>query len=122
MRSIVSRVLITFVVFLSLAHASAQQPAKSVLWTDPGDISAKNLFDGPGGKSGRPQPPFKFDKQLAQGTSPKFDVTDGSGEKWRVKLGPEAHAEPVASRLLWAVGYFANENYFEDEIRVEGII
>ena len=28
------------------------------LWRDPGDISAKNLFYGDGGKDGQPVPPF----------------------------------------------------------------
>ena len=124
MRSIHSRVLIVVLLLLA-APALAKSPGKetkAVLWVDPGDIRAKDLFAGPGGKRGAPHPPYKFKKQLATGNSPKFDVTDADGEKWRVKLGPEAHAEPVASRLLWAVGYFANENYFEDEIEVAGII
>ncbi|MBI4906214.1 MAG: hypothetical protein HY820_21445 [Acidobacteria bacterium] len=32
--------------------------------------------------------------------------------KWKVKLGAEARPETVATRLVWAVGYFANEVYF----------
>jgi hypothetical protein len=121
-----TRVFIVGLVFLlAVVPAPAQKTGKStqvVLWSDPGDIRAKDLLDGPGGKQGRPRPPFKFKKQLATGNSPKFDVTDAAGEEWRVKLGPEAHAEPVAARLLWAVGYFANENYFEDQIQVDDII
>ena len=35
--------------------------------------------------------------------------------KWRVKLGVEARPETVASRLVWAVGYYANEDYFLPE-------
>lgn len=125
MRSERSRALIAFLFMLAVAQAAAQTPANSatpLLWSNPGDIRSKDLFAGPGAENGRPKPPFKFDKQLATGNSPKFDITDANGEKWRVKLGPEAHAEPVAARLLWAVGYFTNENYFADQIRVEGII
>jgi hypothetical protein len=53
-----------------------------------------------------------------QGTNPKFDVRDSAGVKWRVKLGSEAQPEVVASRLLWAVGYSANQNYFLPRLHV----
>lgn len=130
MRTKHARVLIIAVALLfALPFATAQEAAKhhaksgtALVWSDPGDIRAKDLFYGPGGKDGQPKPPFRFDKQIGHGTSPKFDVKDANGEKWRVKLGPEAHAEPVASRLLWAVGYFANDNYFADQIQVKEMI
>jgi hypothetical protein len=35
-----------------------------------------------------------------------------------VKLGSEARPETVASGLLWAVGYFANEDYFVPVLHV----
>jgi hypothetical protein len=41
--------------------------------------------------------------------------------KWRVKLGSEAQPEVVASRLLWAVGYSANQNYFLPLLHVENM-
>ena len=92
--------------------------SQPVLWRDPGDIGARDLFWGPGGKQDEPQPPFKFLKEDLNGHNPKFDVEDARGTKWRVKLGKEAQPEIVASRLLWAIGYFANENYFVTQLRV----
>jgi hypothetical protein len=53
------------------------------------------------------------------GTNPKFDVVDQDGVGWRVKMGPESRPETVASRLVWAVGYFANEDYFMPVLHVE---
>jgi hypothetical protein len=41
--------------------------------------------------------------------------------KWRVKLGVEAQPETVATRLVWSVGYFANEDYFLADFRAEGM-
>jgi len=41
--------------------------------------------------------------------------------KWRVKLGVEARPETVASRLVWAVGYYANEDYFLLDLHVENM-
>jgi hypothetical protein len=94
-------------------HQARTGPAgDAVLWTDPGDIHSRNLFWGPGGEQNRPQPPAEFLEEDRHGTNPKFDVRDSAGIKWRAKLGPEARPEVVASRLLWAVGYSANENYF----------
>ncbi|MGI9066232.1 MAG: hypothetical protein ACR2HX_07505 [Pyrinomonadaceae bacterium] len=38
-----------------------------------------------------------------------------------MKLGEEAQAETVATRLVWSVGYFAEEAYYFDEVRIEGL-
>jgi len=89
------------------------------LWTDPGDIRARNLYWGPGGQQHEPQPPTEFIAEDMAGTSPKFDVRDSAGKKWKAKLGLEAQPETVASRLLWAVGYTANFNYFFPHLRVD---
>jgi hypothetical protein len=52
---------------------------------------------------------------------PKFDVKDARGVTWRVKLGPEAQAETAASRLVWAVGYNAEESYYLERARIDGM-
>lgn len=56
-----------------------------------------------------------------EGTNPKFIVKDSNGSKWKVKLGSEARSETTATRLIWAVGYFADEDYFIPEISVRGM-
>src|ERR1700747_2127692 len=84
----------------------------AVLWSNPTDITSRNLFYGPGGKDHQPRGTFTFTKEDLDGTSPKFFVRDQDGVKWKVKLGSEARPETVASRLTWGVGYFANEDYF----------
>src|SRR5579863_7126459 len=92
-----------------------------VLWHDPGRISALDLFDGQGGQQSQPAPPFKFEGEDMHGTNPKFDARDASGAKWRVKLGVEARPEVVASRLLWAVGYYVNDDYVLESADIEGL-
>lgn len=92
-----------------------------VLWHDPGAIATLDLYEGQGGKQGRPAAPFKFESEDMSGTNPKFDARDENGTKWRVKLGDEARPEVVASRLLWAVGYFVNDDYVLETARVEGL-
>lgn len=107
---------------LAAKDAAAEKPeTKPVLWQNPGDIRSRDLFYGPGGKSSQPALPVKFVGEDTKGTSPKFDVRDSSGRKWRAKLGPEARPETVATRLLWAVGYGANVNYFFENLKVEGL-
>jgi hypothetical protein len=98
--------------------AEKAKRAEPVFWRDPGDIRAKNLFYGPGGKYGQPKTPFKYMKEDKEGTSPKFEVEDASGVKWKAKLGAETQPEAVASRLLWAVGYYANTNYVIPEATI----
>lgn len=99
-------------------HPSAEPGAQSVIWSNPGDIRSLDLFWGPGGEEHQPQPPFEFVEEDMHGTSPKFDVRDSNDKKWKAKLGVEAKPETVASRLLWAVGYGANENYFFPQLQV----
>ena len=93
----------------------------ATLWQDPGDISAKDLLYGDGGADGQPLPPFKFISEDTNGTNPKFDVQDAKGKKWRVKLAEEARPEVVASRLLWAVGYYVNDDYLLHVATIQGL-
>lgn len=93
----------------------------AILWQDPGDIATKNLFYGCGGEDGQPKPPFTFVDERKNGSNPKFDATDANGKKWRVKLGGEARPEVVASRLLWAIGYFADVDYVLQRATVQGL-
>lgn len=92
---------------------------KRVLWKEPSDIASRNLFWGPGGEAHSPQGPFTFLKEDAAGSNPKFEITDRDGVKWKAKLGREAKPETVASRLVWAAGYSADEDYFLPTLKVE---
>lgn len=89
----------------------AEQIKHPVLWEDPGAIGERDLLLGRGGADHQPKAPYTFVKEVGSGTNPKFDLRDANGKKWRAKLGSEARPEVVASRLLWAVGYFTNEDY-----------
>ena len=93
----------------------------TAIWRNPGNISSLDLFYGQGGKQGMPAPPFVFESEDRDGTNPKFDVRDAAGKKWRVKLGEEVRPEVVASRLLWATGYYVNDDYVLTSAEVEGI-
>ena len=126
-------VLILFLLTLpiqAMAQKGAKQEEKqnasqlpAVIWRDPGDISTMNLMYGAGGSEHAPDPngTYTFDKEIMHGTSPKFDVKDAQGVKWRVKLGQEVQAETAATRLLWAAGYFVDEDYYLPQIKVEGL-
>jgi len=115
---------------LSLTPVLAQKSKKSkqpkpvgvpVLWRDPGNISKRNLKFGPGSAELAPAAPFTFLMEEATGESAKFDVTDARGVTWVVKVGPEAQAETVATRLVWAVGYFADEAYYMDRAEIKNL-
>ena len=95
--------------------------ANSVLWRSPGDIRSRNLFFGPGGESHASHTIFTFIKEDMEGTNPKFEVHDENDVKWKAKLGAEARPETVASRLVWAVGYSAHEDYFLPVLHVENL-
>jgi hypothetical protein len=80
-------------------------------------ISSLNLFEGPGGSDA-----FKFEQEVhcqyvrekRSGTSPKFHCKLDTGEVVKVRYGKdntEVYGQIAASRLLWALGFGANENY-----------
>lgn len=94
--------------------------ARAVLWRNPGNIKARDLFFGPGGPEHAPQGKFAFIKEDLKGTQPKFVVRDSNNVVWGVKVGKEARVETAATRLLWAVGYFADEEYYLAELPFKG--
>lgn len=101
----------------------ARTPVPVVIWHETVDVPQLNLIYGAGGKEDAPRPgaKYKFRKEDESGTNPKFDVEDDAGVHWRVKLGPEPRAETAATRLLFAAGYFVDEDYYIEELRVEGL-
>jgi hypothetical protein len=101
------------------AEAEITGTVRTMLWREPKNIRALNLFYGPGGPEHAPHSTFTFLKEDRKGSNPKFDIEDEDGVKWKVKLGSEARPETVASRLVWAVGYFANEDYFVPVLHVQ---
>jgi hypothetical protein len=103
------------------SHDSKNSLTKPIIWRSPGNISRRNLLYGPGSPELAPVGPFTFIKEDKSGESPKFLVRDARGDEWTVKLGPEAQAETVSTRLVWAVGYFAEEAYYFDEVRISGL-
>jgi hypothetical protein len=103
------------------AAAAADLPA--VLWRDPGDISSRDLTYGMGGKEHAPgeNERYKFVREDLNGTATKFYIEDNEGVQWLVKIGEEAKPETAATRFVWAMGYFTDEDYYVQTIQVSGI-
>jgi hypothetical protein len=93
------------------------------IWRDPGRITSLDLRYGAGGKAHAPDPTstFTFVNEDDRASSPKFEVADGKGVEWKVKLGAESQSETAATRFLWAAGYFADEDYYVAELTVQGL-
>src|SRR5829696_8729403 len=101
-----------------VSNSSTDRP---IIWRNPGNVSSRDFRYGPGAAEMAPVGPFTFVEESKSGESPKFIVRDARGDEWTVKLGPEAQAETVSTRLVWGVGYFAEEAYYSDEIQVIGM-
>ena len=107
---------------LSAAEEKTVWSGPATLWTDPKDIASRDLLWGTGGKARAPHAgPYYFIEEDLDGNSPKFVVQDANGVMWKVKLGPEARPETVATRFVWALGYTTDEDYFVPVQRVEGM-
>ena len=97
------------------------QPTALSLWEEPRDLASRDLFYGVGGKSLAPlDAAYTFVAEDTSGHSPGFDVRDGRGLEWSVKLGPEAQSEVTTSRLLWAIGYHQPPTYYVREWALTG--
>ena len=97
---------------LSTAQTRNIRSPLNVIWKHPGEISRRNLYYGPGSASLAPAAPFRFIEEDTSATTPKFKVRDARNVEWSVKLGIESQSETVATRLVWAAGYFAEEAYY----------
>jgi hypothetical protein len=108
---------------LDVGQAKDAAAEPDVMWRDPGNVAALNVFYGAGGQAHAPNPKgtFTFVKEDLRNTTPKFDVKDAQGVQWRIKLAEETHAETASTRLLWAAGYFADEDYYLAELKVAGM-
>src|SRR5215217_3973201 len=124
-----SNALCIAIAFPSLAYQALQAQAfneavativpSSGLWRDRGDIGSLDLFYGTGGKEHQPGGTFTFVKEDTGGSQPKFVVIDQQDVTWKAKLGVESRSETAATRLLWAAGYFTDEDYYLPELRIE---
>ena len=116
--------LLLLVSCASLAYSQKEQLPQGtpVLWRDPGDVSRRDLFWGPGGPEQKPDlRKVTLIKKETGGYSTKYRVRDASGREWVAKIGKEAQPETVATRLMWAVGFFADKTYLVPRINVVGI-
>ncbi len=128
------RTTVISLLLISSGVVFAQKPGKTikksapadlpgVIYHDPGDVAGLNMIYGIGGKEDAPDPnaTYTFLEEDMNGTSPKFKVKDAQGVEWKVKMGAEPQAETAATRLLWAAGYYVDEDYYEPEIKVAAL-
>ena len=95
----------------------------STLWKEPEAIENLDLFYGAGGSEGAPDLSGKFTlvRRLRSGTAKKFRVKDDKGREWTVKFGPETRPETAATRIVWAMGYHVDQDYFVKRVHIEGL-
>lgn len=96
--------------------------ARPVMWQEPVDIQQRDLFYGAGGREGAPDPAatYTYIRPVKSGTQLKVVVKDNLDREWTVKFGPEARPETTASRIVWAVGYHVDQDYFVKRAVISG--
>ena len=95
----------------------------ATLWKEPDAIENLDLFYGAGGSEGAPDLSGKFTlvRRLRSGTAKKLRVKDDKGREWTVKFGPETRPETAATRILWAMGYHVDQDYFVKRVHIDGL-
>jgi hypothetical protein len=106
-------------------HDGAMRRAR--VWIEPElPIAQANLGQnpsGPGAFAVTDEVRCRFKPQGVGGTTPKFDCELPTGEKVKVKYGPdnaEVYAEVAASRLLAALGFPTDKMYVVERVRCFG--
>jgi hypothetical protein len=92
-----------------------------ILWHDPGPIAQLDLYWGPGDSFRTPKGPFTFLSEESNGSNPKISVRDAQGVIWDVKFDEEVHSEVAANRIVWALGYLVEEQYFVRQGTITGV-
>lgn len=98
------------------------EATRPIMWREPVDLERRDLFYGIGGKKGAPNlsATFTFIQREKGGISEKIAVKDDGDRKWTVKFGEEARPETTATRIVWAVGYHVDQDYFVPRVMIEG--
>lgn len=91
-----------------------------VLWKDPGAVENINFDYAAGGLDRPPREPFYFLAERFGGSSPKVLVRDSGNIQWRVKGGYETRTESFVTRLVAALGYYANPVWFVGSGKMKG--
>jgi hypothetical protein len=113
-----SQIFIILAMLLAVTPAIGQSNRRASLW-EPVDISARDLFSGPGGSEMAPDiRRIKYIRKQTGGFRKKYRVEDAAGRTWVAKLGVEARPETAAVRLLWAIGYHTEINYLVPRVTI----
>lgn len=103
--------------FASLtAEGSGVEPSP-ILWTEPSAVEARDLFYGIGGRSGAPDVTQEF--EYIKGNREKL-LRDSRGRIWEIRKTGSSKAEITSQRILWALGYHSDQEYFVATARIKG--
>ncbi len=75
-------------------------------------MGTRDIAGGPLGAEGAPAPALVFQEEESGGSNPKILVRDASKRLWEAKWGEEVKSEPFVTRLIWAVGYIVEPEYY----------
>jgi hypothetical protein len=128
MRKLLTLLLVSSTVSVGVASGGPAGPRPPIpngsgvpiLWRDPGPVAQLDLYWGPGDPSRTPQGPFTFLEEASNGSNPKISVRDARSVIWDVKFAEEVHSEVAANRIVWALGYLVEEQYFVRQGTVTG--
>jgi hypothetical protein len=93
--------------------------SRAAVWQQPPPIARASLGSSP--RDPR-EVSCTFEISQLNGTAPKFDCRDATGDRLRVKYGrsPEIPAEVAATRLLHALGFGADNMTLVEKVRCYG--
>lgn len=108
------RPLAALIASIALAGCGVRERPRGApeLWHAPPNVESFDFTYGVHGPAFMPKAPFRFVREDLRGTSPKVFVTDAEGRLWRVKGGLEVRAETFCTRLVAALGYYAEPTFF----------
>lgn len=117
-----SRLCLTILcsVLLCVSTSLAQRSSVPVMW-QPVSIEARDLLNGAGGRSMRPNlRRVTFIKRETGGNNLKYRIKDAAGREWVAKIADESQPEVAVNRILYGLGYVTEIDYLAPKLRIPG--
>lgn len=112
--------LVALFLLLTAATSAFTQTQTAIMWS-PVDISKRNLYNGAGGTSMRPNlRRIRFLRKETGGNNLKYRIRDAAGRVWVAKIADESQAEVAANRLLYGIGYRTEIDYLAPRLTIPG--
>lgn len=102
---------------IGVGKAALDSEPSRLVWAEPTDLESRDLLYGIGGKSGAPDAGEEFER-ISKNREEL--LRDSGGRIWEIQKDSTSKAEVASQRILWALGYHSDQEYYVPSARIKG--